>query len=133
MAILGLDVHPLAPAQFVAFKFDEAFFQRIQGVILSHSNIISRMKAGSSLANNDIPGYYFLHDNENVSELGKTILCIGSGAKCHLRSHPLTSPPNFFTPRFFGLESRPFFVDPAVFLVAHRLNVKLSPPPVTSN
>jgi hypothetical protein len=27
-----------------------------------------------------------------------------------------------------GLESRPFFVDPAVFFVAQRLNTKLSPP-----
>jgi len=27
-----------------------------------------------------------------------------------------------------GLESRPFFVDPAVFLVAQRLNTKLIPP-----
>lgn len=44
----------------------------------------------------------------------------------------LTSPPNFFTPRYFGLESRPFFVDPAVFFVAQRLNVKLNPPPVIS-
>lgn len=39
----------------------------------------------------------------------------------------LTSPPNFFTPRFLGFESRPFLVDPAVFLVAQRLNNKLNP------
>ena len=39
-----------------------------------------------------------------------------------------TSPPNFLTPKYLGLESRPFFVDPAVFLVAQRLNTKLIPP-----
>jgi hypothetical protein len=39
-----------------------------------------------------------------------------------------TSPPNFFTPKYFGLESRPFFVDPAVFFVAQRLNIMFSPP-----
>lgn len=43
--------------------------------------------------------------------------------------HPFTSPPNFLTPRFLGSESRPFFVDPAVFFVAQRLNVKLNPSP----
>ena len=39
-----------------------------------------------------------------------------------------TSPPNFLTPKYLGLESRPFFVDPAVFLVAQRLNTKLITP-----
>jgi hypothetical protein len=43
-----------------------------------------------------------------------------------------TSPPNFFTPRFLGFESRPFFVDPAVLLVAQRRNTKLNPSPETS-
>jgi len=38
------------------------------------------------------------------------------------------SPPNFLTPKYLGLESRPFFVDPAVFLVAQRLNTKLITP-----
>jgi len=43
-----------------------------------------------------------------------------------------TSPPNFFTPRFLGFESRPFFVEPADFLVAQRLNTILKPSPETS-
>ena len=43
-----------------------------------------------------------------------------------------TSPPNFFTPRFLGFESRPFFVEPAVFLEAQRLNTILKPSPDTS-
>lgn len=38
------------------------------------------------------------------------------------------SPPNFFTPRYLGLESRPFRVDPAVFLVAQRLKSMFNPP-----
>lgn len=45
-----------------------------------------------------------------------------------IQRQELTSPSNIFTPRFFGFESRPFFVDPAVFLVAQRLSIKLSPP-----
>lgn len=40
----------------------------------------------------------------------------------------VTSPPNFFTPKYLGFESRPFFVDPAVFFVAHLLNKRLNPP-----
>jgi len=49
-----------------------------------------------------------------------------------MKHKSLTSPPNFFTPRFLGFESRPFFVDPAVFLVAQRRKTKLNPSPETS-
>ena len=31
------------------------------------------------------------------------------------------SSPNFFTPRYLGLESRPFLVDPVPFLCAHSM------------
>jgi len=52
--------------------------------------------------------------------------------KINTQNKTNTSPPNFFTPRFLGFESRPFFVEPAVFLEAQRLNVKLKPSPETS-
>ena len=34
------------------------------------------------------------------------------------------SSPYFFTPRYCGLESRPFFVDPVPFLCAHSMTAR---------
>lgn len=132
MAFLGFNMHPLATAKLVFLKFDTSFLKGIKGVILAHPYIISRMKACSSLTNNNVSRYHPLHNTikNHIPKQKPPRLTIKSLKKYpNLRKdHALTSPPNFFTPRFLGLESRPFLVDPAVFLVAQRLNIKLNPP-----
>lgn len=106
-------------------------------MIFSDSNIISRMKAGAPLTNNDISRNHSLFIRQKYLTKNRYQLANNESIQpLWWMSLPkliyLTSPPNFFTPRFLGFESRPFFVDPAVFLLAQCLNIKLKPPPDTS-
>jgi hypothetical protein len=64
------------------------------------------------------------------SDWSVVVAVVGSvGGTC---GHTSTcSPPNFLTPRYFGLESRPLLDEPPAFLVAVRIAPIGSAPPTT--
>uniref|UniRef100_A0A0A9EEB3 Uncharacterized protein n=1 Tax=Arundo donax TaxID=35708 RepID=A0A0A9EEB3_ARUDO len=55
-----VNVNPFPASHLVALKPHMAFLQAEESVILSHTNIVPRMKAGSSLADNDVSYFHFL-------------------------------------------------------------------------
>uniref|UniRef100_A0A0A8Z304 Uncharacterized protein n=1 Tax=Arundo donax TaxID=35708 RepID=A0A0A8Z304_ARUDO len=68
-----VNVNPFPASQLVALKRHVAFLQAEESVIFSHTNIVPGMKAGSSLAGNDVSWFHFL----SAKLLNTQILGIG--------------------------------------------------------
>ena len=49
-----INMNPFPTWELVALKADMAFFQAEKCMVLAHANIVSRMEAGSSLADDDV-------------------------------------------------------------------------------
>lgn len=75
MTFLGDDMHPLTATQLVALKPHIPFFQGKKGVILPHSNIISRMEPGASLTNNNVPRYHPLQSKQEKEKYSEEQQC----------------------------------------------------------
>lgn len=72
-----INMDPLPASQLVALESNVAFLQTKESVILPHANIVSRMKPGSSLANNDVSWFHFLSTKLlNTQILGVRITAI---------------------------------------------------------
>jgi len=53
-------MNPFPASQFVALESHMSFLQAEESVILAHTDVISRVEARSSLANNDVSWFHFL-------------------------------------------------------------------------
>jgi hypothetical protein len=60
MTSYRIHMNPFSACQLIALKAGMAFFQAEKCMVLSHANIVPRMEAGPSLADDDIPWFYFL-------------------------------------------------------------------------
>jgi hypothetical protein len=55
-------MNPFPASQFVALKSHMSFLQAEESVILAHADVVSRVEARSSLANNDVSWFHFLEN-----------------------------------------------------------------------
>jgi hypothetical protein len=53
-------MNPFPTSQLIPLEPHVAFLQGEESVVLPHSNVVPRMEAGSSLANDDVSWFYFL-------------------------------------------------------------------------
>jgi hypothetical protein len=57
-----VNMNPFPASQLVALEPNMAFLQAEESVILAHANIVPRVEARSSLANNDVSWFHFLEN-----------------------------------------------------------------------
>ena len=57
-----VNMNPFPAGQFVALEPNMAFLQAEESVILANANIVPRVEARSSLANNNVSRFYFLEN-----------------------------------------------------------------------
>ena len=57
-----INMNPFPASQFVALESHMSFLQAEESVILAHTDVISRVEARSSLANNDVSWFHFLEN-----------------------------------------------------------------------
>ena len=62
MASHRVNMNPFPASQFVALKSHMSFLQAEESVILAHADVVSRVEARSSLANNDVSWFHFLEN-----------------------------------------------------------------------
>ena len=55
-------MNPFPASQFVALESHMSFLQAEESVILAHADVVSRVEARSSLANNDVSWFHFLEN-----------------------------------------------------------------------
>lgn len=65
-------MNPFPAGELVALKADMAFFEAEKCMVLPHTNVVSRMEAGPSLADDDVPWYNFLR-KKNCHQTRSTV------------------------------------------------------------
>jgi gluconate kinase len=61
-----INMNPFPASQLVALESHMSFFQTEESMVLPHANVVPRMEAGSSLADDDVSWLHFLKNDANA-------------------------------------------------------------------